>query len=79
MYIQYTVILCRLSYGHFDILSDESVRQGLKQYSSWPTYPQLYARGRLVGGVAIVPQMRAYGSLLAELRAAFDTLPPASQ
>ena len=79
VYIQYTVILCRLSYGHFDILSDESVRQGLKQYSSWPTYPQLYARGRLVGGVDIVSQMRADGSLLAELRAAFDTPPPASQ
>ena len=77
--VQYTVVHCRLSYGHFDILSDESVRQGLKQYSSWPTYPQLYARGRLVGGVDIVSQMRADGSLLAELRAAFDTLPSSSQ
>lgn len=64
---------CRLSYGHFDILSDESVRQGLKQLSNWPTYPQLYAGGRLVGGVDIVSQMRADGSLLPELRAAFES------
>jgi glutaredoxin-related protein len=30
-----------LSFGSFDILSDEAVRQGLKQYSQWPTYPQV--------------------------------------
>ena len=33
-------------YGSFDILSDESVRQGLKTYSNWPTYPQLYVKGK---------------------------------
>ena len=33
----------------FDILSDMEVRQGLKEYSNWPTYPQLYVKGELVG------------------------------
>jgi len=41
-------------YGHFDILSDEEVRQGLKKFSNWPTYPQLYVGGELVGGLDIV-------------------------
>ena len=35
-------------YGSFDILSDESVRQGLKTYSNWPTYPQLYVKGKYI-------------------------------
>ena len=38
-------------FGHFDILSDQSVRQGLKEYSNWPTYPQLYVKGELMGGM----------------------------
>lgn len=41
-------------YGHFDILSDSEVRQSLKVYSKWPTYPQLYVRGNLIGGLDIV-------------------------
>ena len=40
-----------LDFEHFDILSDEAVRQGLKTYSNWPTYPQLYSKGELVGGL----------------------------
>ena len=44
----------RVEFGSFDILEDEKVRQGLKKYSNWPTYPQLYANGELVGGLDIV-------------------------
>ena len=40
-----------LDFSHFDILSDEKVRQALKEYSNWPTYPQLYAKGELIGGL----------------------------
>jgi len=43
-----------VKYGHFDILEDEEVRQGLKKFSNWPTYPQLYVGGELIGGVDIV-------------------------
>jgi len=45
------------SYDAFDILSDEEVRQGLKNYSDWPTYPQLYVDGDLIGGLDIVKEM----------------------
>jgi len=48
------VCFCSVRYGHFDILSDEEVRQGLKKFSNWPTYPQLYVGGELVGGLDIV-------------------------
>ncbi|QFR39634.1 Grx4 family monothiol glutaredoxin [Candidatus Gracilibacteria bacterium 28_42_T64] len=45
----------------FDILSDEDVRQGLKEYKSWPTYPQLYVKGELMGGVDIMQEMLEEG------------------
>lgn len=38
----------------FDILNDEEVRQGLKIYSDWPTYPQLYLDGDLIGGLDVI-------------------------
>jgi len=43
--------------GHFDILEDNDVRQGLKEYSNWKTYPQLYIHGKLVGGLDILKEM----------------------
>ncbi|KAJ1642016.1 glutaredoxin [Coemansia erecta] len=53
-----------IKYGYFDILTDEQVRQGLKEYSDWPTYPQLYINGELVGGVDIVSEMTESGELI---------------
>ncbi|KAJ2463274.1 glutaredoxin, partial [Coemansia sp. RSA 2322] len=53
-----------IKYGYFDILTDEQVRQGLKEYSDWPTYPQLYIGGELVGGVDIVAEMIESGELM---------------
>lgn len=52
-----------VDYGTFDILGDQEVRQGLKIYSEWPTYPQLYADNELVGGLDIVTEMHAEGEL----------------
>ncbi|KAJ1921994.1 glutaredoxin [Mycoemilia scoparia] len=46
-----------VQYGYFDILTDEEVRQGLKEYSEWPTYPQLYIKGELIGGLDIIKEM----------------------
>jgi glutaredoxin-related protein len=43
-----------VAYETFDILSDEEVRQGLKKFSNWPTYPQLYVKGELLGGLDII-------------------------
>ncbi|KAI9352312.1 glutaredoxin-3 [Zopfochytrium polystomum] len=47
----------KVKFDTFDILSDEEVRAGLKAYSNWPTYPQLYAKGELLGGLDIVKEM----------------------
>jgi len=41
-------------YGFFNILADDEVRQGLKTFSDWPTFPQLYVNGQLIGGLDIV-------------------------
>ncbi len=53
--------------GTFDILQDPEVRQGLKTFSDWPTYPQLYVRGELIGGCDIIEELAASGQLKAEL------------
>ncbi|CAI6332195.1 unnamed protein product [Periconia digitata] len=45
-----------IRYGFFNILADDEVRQGLKEFSDWPTFPQLYAQGELVGGLDIVQE-----------------------
>lgn len=55
-------------YETFDILSDETVRQGLKTYSDWPTYPQVYVNGELQGGLDIIKEMVAGGELLKVLK-----------
>jgi len=52
-----------ITFGSFNILSDEEVRTGLKTYSNWPTYPQLYANGKLVGGLDIVKELQEAGEL----------------
>lgn len=52
-----------ISYDAFDILSDETIRQGLKLYSDWPTFPQLYVNGELIGGLDIVKEMKEDGTL----------------
>ena len=53
----------------FDILSDEDVRQGLKAFSNWPTYPQLYHKGELLGGCDIVLEMAESGEMKEALAA----------
>lgn len=47
----------------FNILQDPEVRQGLKEYSNWPTFPQLYVDGQLIGGADIVSELSAQGEL----------------
>jgi len=45
-----------VKYGFFNILADDEVRQGLKEYADWPTFPQLWVEGELVGGLDIVKE-----------------------
>jgi Grx4 family monothiol glutaredoxin len=47
-----------VTYSTFDILGDPAVRAGLKTFSNWPTYPQLYVGGKLVGGLDIVKELQ---------------------
>lgn len=55
-------------FGSFNILADQEMREGLKEHSRWPTYPQLYVDGQLVGGCDIVREMHARGELAAVLK-----------
>ena len=52
----------------FDILEDEDVRQGLKKFSNWPTYPQVYVKGELIGGLDIIKDLEGSGELAATLK-----------
>lgn len=58
-----------VAYDTFDILGDEEVRQGLKTFSDWPTYPQVYVNGDLIGGLDIVKELVAGDELKATLTA----------
>ena len=58
-----------VEFGTFDILADEEVRQGLKTFSNWPTYPQLYGKGKLVGGLDIMQELAEGGELRDSLQA----------
>ena len=50
-------------YAFVNIFEDQEVREGLKAYSNWPTFPQLYVKGELVGGCDIVIEMYQSGEL----------------
>jgi monothiol glutaredoxin len=52
----------------FNILSDPDMRQGLKEYSEWQTFPQLYVDGKFVGGCDIVTEMAQNGELATLLK-----------
>ena len=50
-------------YETFDILADQEIRQGIKEYSSWPTIPQIYIDGEFVGGSDIAIELYQSGEL----------------
>jgi len=54
----------------FNVLEDEGVRQGIKEYANWPTIPQLYVKGEFVGGSDIMMEMYESGELQPLLAAA---------
>jgi len=51
------------SFGYFDIFQDEEVRQGMRSFSNWPTFPQVYANGRFIGGLDICLGLDEEGEL----------------
>lgn len=52
-----------IEYGSFNVLEDPEIRQGIKEYSDWPTIPQLYIDGRFVGGSDILQELYHSGEL----------------
>ncbi|MBC6407896.1 MAG: Grx4 family monothiol glutaredoxin [Rhodobacteraceae bacterium] len=52
-----------VDYTDVNVLADEKIRQGIKDYSDWPTIPQLYVKGEFVGGCDIVTEMTLSGEL----------------
>ncbi|NLY26551.1 MAG: Grx4 family monothiol glutaredoxin [Alcaligenaceae bacterium] len=53
-----------------NVLDDEEVRQGIKEYSNWPTIPQLYVGGEFIGGSDIISEMYENGELATALKEA---------
>jgi len=53
----------KVPYTSFDVLSDQDIRQGIKEFSSWPTIPQVYVDGEFLGGCDIVMEMYQKGEL----------------
>ncbi|XP_046431234.1 glutaredoxin-related protein 5, mitochondrial [Neodiprion virginianus] len=57
-----------VQYNAHDVLADEELRQGIKEFSNWPTIPQVYINGEFVGGCDIMLQMHQNGELIEELK-----------
>jgi monothiol glutaredoxin len=57
-------------YKGVNVLEDGEIREGVKQYSNWPTIPQLYIKGEFVGGCDIVREMFQSGELMDQFKAA---------
>ena len=55
-----------------DVLADPAVRDGIKQYSNWPTIPQIFIGGKFIGGCDIVTEMQQRGELDPILKSAFE-------
>ena len=54
---------CGAPFAHVNIFEDPELREALKSYSNWPTYPQLYIKGELVGGCDIMMELLQQGEL----------------
>ena len=52
-----------VNYSDVNVLADENLRQGIKDFSDWPTIPQLYVKGEFVGGCDIITEMTLSGEL----------------
>ena len=59
-----------MSFETFDVLSDMEIRQGIKDYSNWPTIPQVYVKGEFLGGSDILIEMYNSGELREKLEIA---------
>ena len=61
---------CDADFAYVDVLANPDIRQTLPQYADWPTFPQLYVKGELVGGADIIADLYQQGELEALLKEA---------
>jgi monothiol glutaredoxin len=54
---------CGAKFASVDVLADPEIREGIKQFSSWPTIPQLYIKGQFIGGSDIMTELHQKGEL----------------
>jgi monothiol glutaredoxin len=54
---------CGAKFAAVDVLADPEIREGIKQYANWPTIPQLYIKGQLIGGSDIMLELHQKGEL----------------
>ena len=66
--ITQALTVLEVKFKGIDVLADDEIRNGIKEFSSWPTIPQLYVKGEFVGGCDIVREMHESG----ELKKLFD-------
>jgi monothiol glutaredoxin len=66
------LMACGEKFAYIDILSNPEIRANLPQYSDWPTFPQLFVEGELVGGCDIIMEMHQSGELQALVKAAAE-------
>ena len=67
---------CGKRFAYVDVLSNPEIRQNLPAVSNWPTFPQLFVEGELVGGCDIITEMHDKGELLPVLEAAVEENEP---
>jgi len=60
------LVAAGIPFTAFDVLQDPGLREAIKEYSSWPTLPQLYIDGEFIGGCDIVEELYASGDLAAK-------------
>lgn len=71
------IMACGQRFAYVDILSNPDIRQELPKYANWPTFPQLWVKGELVGGCDIIIEMHEKGELKTLINEASPTEPTA--
>lgn len=69
------VMACGQRFAYVDVLSNPEIRENLPKYANWPTFPQLWVKGELVGGCDIITEMHEKG----ELKPLIDAAAPATE
>ena len=64
---------CNVDFAYVDVLANPDIRQNLPQYADWPTFPQLYVKGELIGGSDIIAELYQQGELETLLREAVES------